>query len=228
MKPLDHFARDALADSLASIGLGPDLASYGALYEALSVAYSEPGRYYHSARHIDACLSQLGTVRHFAHRPAEIEIAIWFHDAVYDTRRSDNEVRSAAWAREYLVASGAGPDTVQRIEDMILATRTHEASAPDAALMLDIDLGILGASHEAFADYDAAIREEYAWVTEEDYRSGRAEVLRGFLRRPHIYHTAHFRQRYESAARHNLSTRIAELSEGASVNQGSTDSTCNS
>ena len=77
--------------------------------------------------------------------------------------------------------------------------------------LVDIDLGILGQDAEQFAAYDQAIRREYHWVPEPQYRSGRAAVLRGFLARPNIYHTPTFRQRYEHQARCNLGAALRQL-----------------
>ena len=130
---------------------------------------------------------------------------------MYDTHRDDNEERSAAWARKYLAERGANAAAVQRIVDMILATRTHEPGDGDAPLMVDVDLGILGASPAAFEAYDAAIRKEYRWVPEAQYRKGRADVLRRFLTRPNIYTTPTFRNAYEDRARSNLESGIARL-----------------
>ena len=201
------FRAEELDRSLVEAGLMAD----PALFMRLAAAYREPGRYYHTEKHISECLENFAAVRHLAERPCEIEIAIWFHDAVYDTHRDDNEERSAAWARKYLAERGANAAAVQRIVDMILATRTHEPGDGDAPLMVDVDLGILGASPAAFEAYDAAIRKEYRWVPEAQYRKGRADVLRRFLTRPNIYTTPTFRNAYEDRARSNLESGIARL-----------------
>ncbi len=96
---------------------------------------------------------------------------------------------------------------------MILATKRHEGSTPDASLLLDIDLSVLGANAATFQAYDAAIKQEYAWVPEDQYRAGRAKVLGGFLARDAIYRTPTFRAAYESRARENLTAALAELRE---------------
>ena len=101
---------------------------------------------------------------------------------------------------------------MDRIVDMIHATKTHHARHGDAALMLDVDLGILGASQSAFEAYDHAIRLEYGWVPEEPYRHRRAQVLKTFLDRESIYKTREFRDQYEEQAKKNLARKIRELS----------------
>src|SRR5690606_36175629 len=121
-----------------------------------------------------------------------VEAAIWFHDAIYDSRRSDNETRSAALAADRL-SSRASPARLSRIAAMIEATATHtlpdlgdEAASRDAAFFLDMDLSVLGAPRDAFDSYEAAVRREYAWVDDEAWTAGRAAVLRKFLARPRI------------------------------------------
>jgi predicted metal-dependent HD superfamily phosphohydrolase len=209
------FSRSYLNDSLGTIpvpgGFANGIVPKINLFDQLAAAYSEAGRYYHTDRHISECLRHFSSFRHLAKRPGEIEVALWFHDAVYDARRQDNEALSAAWATEYLNAERAESGVVNRIAAMILATKTHIAQDSDTALLLDIDLGILGSHPEAFEAYDRAIRLEYAWVPEAEYRSARAKVLQQFLDRPVLYQTLEFRDRYEAQARSNLEQKIAQL-----------------
>ena len=181
------------------------------IFGRLQQAYGETGRYYHDGSHIEECLTHLGAHQKLAERPEEIEAAIWFHDAVYDTKASDNEERSADWASEYLTTAGVGSAIVSRVHAMIIATKTHVAETQDQKLLLDIDLGILGASPAAFERYDQAIREEYSWVPLEQYRSARVVVLKSFLDRSAIYQTQTFADRLERQARDNLSVKINEL-----------------
>src|SRR5688572_15448512 len=69
-------------------------------------AYSSPDRYYHNLTHIQDCLSVFDQTSSLVAHPEEVELAIWFHDAVYDTRRSDNEQKSAEWAEAVIEQSG--------------------------------------------------------------------------------------------------------------------------
>jgi predicted metal-dependent HD superfamily phosphohydrolase len=182
------------------------------LFSKLRTAYSEPGRYYHNESHVSECLNQFRKYGSLARHSEEVELAIWFHDAVYDTTLSDNEEMSAAWAKEYLNSVRAKPDAVDRIVDMILATKTHIAISEDSELMIDIDLGILGTPQNIFEEYDLAIRKEYHWIPEKDYRKGRAQVLKSFLDREAIYRTVVIRDIYEAQARENLTRKVDELS----------------
>jgi predicted metal-dependent HD superfamily phosphohydrolase len=180
-----------------------------AIFHDLVARYAEPHRAYHNLEHIAECLSHLDTARQLAERPAEVELAIWFHDAVYDPRRSDNEELSARLAEQELLASGTGEAVVARIVAMILAT-THASahSDGDTSLLVDIDLTILGATPERFSRYDMAIRREYKWVPEAVYKRERARVLAGFLVRPRIYRTVFFNQLLENQARANITAAL--------------------
>lgn len=175
------------------------------LCDALLTAYGEPQRHYHTLEHLRECLALADTFRAAAERFDEIELALWFHDAVYDVHAHDNEARSAHWAVTALGAAGLDEAACARIRDLVMATR-HSAlpGTSDAALLTDIDLSILGASEPRFAEYDKQIRAEYAWVAPDIYASKRRAVLQGFLGREHIYATPAVRDRYEAQARHNL------------------------
>jgi predicted metal-dependent HD superfamily phosphohydrolase len=182
-------------------------------FARLESAYAEPGRAYHNSQHIADCLALFDEVRALAQRPGEVEAALWYHDVIYDPRAHDNEERSADWAAHDLKGVDASAQAIERVVALILATQHRgEPKLPDAELLVDIDLSILGRDEVAFAEYDRAIRVEYAWVPEDQYRAGRAAVLRKFLERPVLYRTAPLRERYEAAARRNLAMAIASLS----------------
>lgn len=133
-----------------------------ALFGQLLAAWNEPQRHYHTQQHLHECLSQFELLRAAADHPAEIELALWFHDAVYDVHAHDNEVRSADWARSAMQAAGMSDAIIQRVTALILAT-CHDAAPQtcDQQLLLDIDLSILGAPAARFAEYTQQVRAEY-------------------------------------------------------------------
>jgi predicted metal-dependent HD superfamily phosphohydrolase len=175
------------------------------LMHALIEAWAQPQRHYHSLQHLRECLLHAEAARALARHPGEVELALWFHDAVYDPKGSDNEALSADWATDALAQAGAGSELQERVRALIMATR-HDAEPtdPDARLLVDIDLAILGAEPARFAEYDAQVRAEYRWVPGWLYRRKRKQVLSGFLARPVIYGTGWFRERLEVRARENL------------------------
>lgn len=183
-------------------------------YAALVERHREPRRHYHSLQHLDECLRHFDAVRAEAEHPAEVELALWFHDAIYEPFRRDNEERSAQWAAEVARAAGLAADVVARVQALIMATR-HEPDAPprtpDEMLVVDIDLAILGADVRRFDEYERQVRAEYSGIPGVLFRPKRRAVLEGFLARERIYRTPHFHDRFEAKARENLRRSIAKL-----------------
>jgi predicted metal-dependent HD superfamily phosphohydrolase len=174
--------------------------------------WSEPHRHYHTRQHLAECLDAFGGARNLPPHPADVEMALWFHDAIHDARRNDNEQLSAEWARLALINAGVGPEVAQRVHDLVLATR-HTGGVPvalDAQVLLDIDLAILGAPPPRYAQYEAQVRAEYAHLPIWTFRWKRAEILRGFLQRTRIYNTPYFHDELEAQARENLERSLAQ------------------
>ena len=182
------------------------------VFEELLKAYSSPDRFYHNLTHIQDCLSIFDQTSLLAVHLEEVELAIWFHDAVYDTRRNDNEQKSAEWAVSAINQSGVEHAVAERVFNFVLATRhTTEVSDRDAQFVVDVDLSILGRETEIYWQYENNIRKEYAWVPENLFRERRIEILRGLLDREYIYFHERYRERFEDQARANLERAIAKL-----------------
>lgn len=175
------------------------------LFDEIVARYSEKHRHYHTLRHLDECLRHLDDVLPLAIHAPEIELALWFHDAVYDSHRHDNEALSAAWARSSATASALPSESCDRIYDLIQVTGSHSLpKTADEALLIDIDLSILGALPDRFEEYEQGIRDEYRWVPDAIFKVKRRSVLDKFLQRKTIFHTQYFIERYERQARINL------------------------
>jgi len=182
------------------------------LFRALAAAYAEPQRTYHTAAHLQDCLQQFDHVRTSTAQPDQVEMALWFHDGVYDPRAADNEEQSAVWAAQTLTQGGMQQAIVAQVTELILTTKHQsQPKAQDAKLIVDIDLAILGYTPILFTEYDRLIRSEYQWVPALQYRRRRSQILAGFLARDVIYQTAYFHDRYEKQARVNLTNAIAQL-----------------
>lgn len=181
-------------------------------YDRLLACYQEPHRAYHNLEHIGACLDLFEELREQARDATAIEAAIWFHDAIYDTTASDNEEASALLAREALEDAGVDASRIASIASIILDTRHNaEPASPDGALMVDVDLSILGADPARFDAYEQAIREEYAWVPEAAFKAGRSRILEGFLEHTPIFHTPTLQDRLEDQAIRNLKRSLHAL-----------------
>ncbi|WP_397385728.1 N-methyl-D-aspartate receptor NMDAR2C subunit [Prosthecobacter sp.] len=165
--------------------------------------YAEPQRAYHTLQHLEECLLLLDAAKAtgLIANPDLIEMALWFHDAVYDPQGHENEELSAEMALEAL----GGHPTAQEVARLILLTKSHQPGAGlDDAWIIDIDLAIFAQPMKRVLEYERQIRAEYAWVPQAVYAEKRAEILTGFLKREKIYLTAWARERYESQARANL------------------------
>jgi predicted metal-dependent HD superfamily phosphohydrolase len=179
---------------------------------ALEGRWREPQRVYHGMRHLEECLARFAEVRALAQDADSVEAALWFHDAIYDARRDDNEARSAALARAMLEQRGVDSARIVRVESIILATRHAFPSAdPDTQLTCDIDLAVLGADEARFDEYERDVRAEYSWVPMPIFRVKRAEILMRFLASPRIFQTEWFHSRLDEAARDNLSRSLEAL-----------------
>lgn len=182
-----------------------------ALRDALLVRYAEPHRRYHTQQHLGECLDAFERERAHAQRPGEVAMALWFHDAVYDLQAHDNEAQSADWARDALITLGIDEGAAQRVHGLIMATK-HDAQPTDAdaRLLVDIDLSILGAPPERFAEYEQQIRAEYAHVPPDVFEPRRRLILARFLARDPLYQTPGMRTRCEAQARINLRGAIGD------------------
>ncbi len=182
----------------------------GGLFEQIRSAYSEPHRAYHTTQHLSECFEHLDHSPLQPSNPAAVELALWFHDAIYDTKAGDNEEKSAKWASEALAALPAS--LVNEVQSLVLVTKHDAAPATrDEELLLDIDLSILGAPTERFDQYESQIRHEFAWVPKDAYSTARSRILRQFDERRVLYATDHFRANLEPQARKNLRRSLEAL-----------------
>jgi predicted metal-dependent HD superfamily phosphohydrolase len=181
---------------------------------ALERAYAEPQRRYHTRRHIEDCLEKLAAWPGLTEAERRVLAwAIWWHDAIYDPRASDNEAKSAEMARRDLPALGATPDEVEEVARLILLTAGHTVGEGDrlGAVLVSIDLSILAADEAGYDAYARAVREEYAHVPEDAWRRGRGAVLQRFLDTPVIFPDPVFRAAHEARARANLERELKSL-----------------
>ena len=173
--------------------------------------YGDRTRAYHNWTHLRECFDHLDEAVEdgvfFTYGAEECELALWFHDAIYLPSIDDNELLSARWMREILEQQSGSKALISRVSGMILCSQRHEQLSddnPDERIFLDIDLAILGAPPNRFAEYEEAIRAEYFRVPDEIYTQKRREVMRGFCARTPIYFTRYFQTRLEWRARKNL------------------------
>ncbi|MDT8903660.1 hypothetical protein [Anaeroselena agilis] len=182
------------------------------VYEAVAGAYGSGARFYHGFEHLRCCLAELDVAAGYAADPDTLEYALWLHDLVCEPGSTANETLSAAAGHFFAGRLGAPPTFADRAATLILATRHDRPPVDgDTALLLDIDLAVLGDPWPAFAAYEAGVRREYAYVAAPLYARRRRAFLRLLLARDGIFHSAFFRERCEGQARRNLERLLAAL-----------------
>ncbi len=185
-----------------------------ATLDALLSAYSESGRYYHTKDHVSACLRHLDTYLTRINSPREVEIALWFHDAIYKPFSGTNEKDSADWAVSFLSDCGAVQEESTRVRQLIMVTEHNAPSkTKDEAVLVDIDLSILGTNPSTYDEFERAVRKEYRLVPSFIFKKKRAAVLKGILQRPRIYTAGLFPEAVELQAKENLSNAVSKLEE---------------
>ena len=189
-----------------------------AAFDDLAARYEEQHRHYHTLEHIAEMLRIVPRLTPTGIEMFPIQLAVWFHDAVYDTHSSTNEFDSSQYALGVMRGLGLVEATTTEVARLILSTdhRFHNFDdAPESYRILhDADLAILGAAPERYDRYAADVRKEYAWVPEKQFRTGRARILQTFLERPRIYLTEVMKVEGEAAARQNLEREWKRLGEG--------------
>jgi predicted metal-dependent HD superfamily phosphohydrolase len=185
----------------------------------LLVRWTEPARRYHTTRHLVEmfwALEELEEADEIDDRQCSVaRLAAWFHDAIYDPTAGpgSNEADSAVLARDTLQQLGIRDDDAEVIDRLIRLTAGHDADDEDPldAAFQDADMWILSAPTERFDGYCAQVREEYAHVSDADYRKGRTAILEPFLHRDTIYRTPRALHTWETAARINLGRELSRL-----------------
>ena len=181
-------------------------------YDALIHAYSDESRSYHNLDHLRSVLASLDLVEQSAIHKNELELALWFHDAIYKPLCACNEYKSAEWAREFLTQNNVNEESIDFVIQLINATKhSVKSEHGDDLLIADIDIAILGRSHDVYEKYARNVRYEYRQVPSFIYKKKRKALLESFLSKPRIYSTAHFYQAFEIQARKNLTNEIRRL-----------------
>ena len=191
-----------------------------ALWQDIAMRYNETQRVYHSLQHIQQLFGQFEQIKQHLSEPHIIALALFYHDVIYAPTRSDNELKSAEYAVKSL-SPYLSAEPCQYIYALIMMTASHQiadidegsdkARKSDAAYLLDMDLSILGAAWPEYEQYAQAVRQEYAHISNIDYRVGRIAVLKGLLAHPTLYLTDYYYARLEEQARENIKREIILL-----------------
>lgn len=196
-------------------GSGPEAQALG---RDLLERWSEPHRRYHTRDHLRAVLANVDELGGLATDVSAVRYAAWFHDAVYNGEPGEDEQRSALLAEEMLPRCGVSAERVAEVARLVRLTATHQPAAddPDGRVLCDADLAVLAGQPRDYLAYTTAVREEYAHVSDAEFRQGRAAVLRQLLEVPRLFHTPLGRARWEDRARVNVRAELLRLENGAS------------
>ncbi|MET9467501.1 hypothetical protein ABZY44_22375 [Streptomyces sp. NPDC006544] len=218
-------ARWQNATTAAGAAAGRDPAPYA---DRLLAAWAEPQRKYHTTAHLADVLARIDVLAPHTAQGADtadgadapdapdaaaVELAAWFHDAVYRPDRSENEERSAALAERALPELGIGAATTAEVARLVRLTVTHDPAPGDTngEVLCDADLAVLAGTPAEYAAYAAAVRAEYGFVPDEAFREGRAAVLRQLLGLPRLFRTPYGTAHWEAPARANLAEELERL-----------------
>nr|WSX51210.1 hypothetical protein OG409_21105 [Streptomyces sp. NBC_00974] len=212
-------ARWQNATTAAGAAAGRDPAPYA---DRLLAAWAEPQRKYHTTAHLADVLARIDVLAPHAQDAqdgagapdaAAVELAAWFHDAVYRPDRSENEERSAALAERALAELGIDAATTAEVARLVRLTVTHDPAPGDTngEVLCDADLAVLAGTPAQYAAYAAAVRAEYGFVPDDAFREGRAAVLRQLLGLPRLFRTPYGTAHWEAPARTNLAGELERL-----------------
>jgi len=181
-------------------------------YTTMSTRYTEQWRHYHTLQHINELFLYYDTFQHKIQKQEDVQLAIWFHDLVYEPTKNNNEEESARLFNEFCQDATINSDINNNVFHYIMATKSHKALPADKDLLyfLDFDMAILGKSWEEYSLYAAQIRQEYIHFSEKDYCKGRTKVLIS-LKSGGIYMTEEFKLEYEEKAKQNMEKEISEI-----------------
>ncbi len=181
------------------------------VFQAVLDCYREDHRHYHNDIHIDHCLGMLEEVRLGLNNPDAVELAIWFHDVIYDSGATDNEQRSADW---FMHKSGQylNDSVRQNVHDLIMSTmHDNSPETDDERILVDIDLSSFGLSWERFQTDGDNVRKEQLHLTDNEFYRKQIKFQESLLQRAQFYFSDYFHRHYEAKARKNLSKHLDRL-----------------
>lgn len=181
------------------------------LWNEIDSAYKN--RHYHNLEHLEFMFNEFDDIifKFTIKQINNIELAIFYHDIVYDIEAGDNEEQSAYKAINSLLRCEAiDLDTIREVNKMILATKNHCSEESYIEYFLDIDMLILASETDVYLKYSENIRKEYWFYHDESYNGGRERVLREMLKSP-IFKTDYYFTRYETIARINIQKELETL-----------------
>jgi predicted metal-dependent HD superfamily phosphohydrolase len=176
-----------------------------AIHQQLTDAYSEPHRVYHTLNHIEHCLTHLDNISDYLQNQDAVELAIWYHDVIYNPGAKDNEQLSADLFME--TTRGRFDDSLRdTVYQHIMATLHDDSEIDnnDTKFMVDIDLSSFGLPWPKFSQDSDNLRLEMCGLSDEDFHRKQSTFQQNLMARPRLFKSDYFYENYEQQARQNL------------------------
>jgi predicted metal-dependent HD superfamily phosphohydrolase len=184
------------------------------IHRRLLDGYQESQRHYHTLEHIEQCLGMFDQCKSLASNPDALELAVWFHDVIFEPGKRDNEKRSA---QLYLkLSEGVHDESTRGLVDRLIMATLHDGSSladSDAIYMVDIDLSSFGLSWEEFLQDSQNLRRENAELSDAEYYRKKANFQNFLLAKERFYLSDYFAERLETQARANLARYFEYLNQ---------------
>jgi predicted metal-dependent HD superfamily phosphohydrolase len=172
-------------------------------------------RYYHDLNHIEHLLNYMNDFYLCLEDKLILELAIWFHDSIYNSKSKDNEINSVFYLINFL--NNVPNFNLLNFKfsvpvfKMILCTRHNNTSTTRLEkIMCDIDLRD-GFNEGHYMDNSINIKKEFSHLSDEEWIEGRINFLNDFLKRKRIYQTDEYYNKYEEQAKLNLNKELNYL-----------------
>lgn len=202
--------KNVFTDLLSSYTNDNDLVEK--LWLEIEIAYSGKKRHYHTLSHLENLLNQLSVYKEQISDWDAMLFAVFYHDAVYNALKKDNEEKSAELAEKRMLAIPVPGNVIEKCKQLILATKFHEESSDfDINVFTDADLSVLGMDWNSYLNYCQQVRKEYSIFPDLIYNPGRKKALNHFLEMERIFKTDAFYEKYELNAKKNLTREISEI-----------------
>ena len=182
------------------------------IFSGIISAYEQPHRVYHNLSHLQHFWSVLGSLPDSVEVNPAMQLALWYHDIVYQPGKSDNEIKSTQRLIADNISLKFSDYILNTACQLIMATQTHKPRGDlNCSYFLDADMAILGSDTDSYQVYSRAVADEHQQIPSFFYRRGRKKFLTQTLAQPLIFHTPHFNQMFEAQARINLQNELAHL-----------------
>lgn len=185
------------------------------LWDEIVSYYSQRHRAYHNLNHLYDIFTKLESHHSSIQDLPALQLAIWYHDIIYQALSKQNEIKSAMLCSKRLKENNIGSDYREKVFKLITSTKSHivedwktKAEKKDNAYLLDLDLSILGGDKKQYELYTQQIRKEYKFVPSILYNRGRKKVLNHFLKMERIFKTDYFYEKYEKRAIENIKREL--------------------